>query len=182
MIWSLVSLVALLGVPVACLSWVLFARLFESGAVSPEQSNRELGRERELRRRSAEDPVAKRLTRYGGGFYGITALWTLIAAELVDLWGLLIDPSALGPMLQGGVGGLLSAFVAAQIENFVTAMTWFAFWSEGSVVVSLAVAFVGFRAGLEAARRVPWAEGRSLAARGSRAARTAWRERKPSGD
>ena len=70
------------------------------------------------------------LTRYGAGFYGIAALWTLVVVELLDFWAIVLDPGPFLELLSRGPNAWFGAFVRAQVEAITTAFTWFFYWGD----------------------------------------------------
>jgi len=76
---------------------------------------------------------------FGGGFYGLTVLWTLLA---------------------NGIDALIVNLVLSQPGNVVAALLWFCYWPDGSdasVVIWVGTAYAGYLLGIHMAR-----EGESL--------------------
>jgi len=88
------------------------------------------------------------LTRYGAGFYGIAALWTLVVVELRDLWAIVLDPGPFLELLSRGPNAWFGAFVRAQVEAITTAFTWFFYWGDEFYVAALIAGYFAWRAGM----------------------------------
>lgn len=93
--------------------------------------------------------------KFGGGFYGLTALYTFFAIEIFDLVGLLFDWSALAALFDQGLIDLAIDFLMNQIGNVVVAFVWFNYWPGpgDSMLLGIAVAYGAYLSGIELARR-----------------------------
>jgi hypothetical protein len=92
--------------------------------------------------------------KFGGGFYGVAAAWTLIYIEASGIIGVILHPSVLKKMFDNGLVNLLTNQISGQVNTFVDAAIWFSWWpGKGrNLVVWLAVAYVGYVGGLKLAR------------------------------
>ena len=103
------------------------------------------------------DPVLDKWFSFGGGFYGIVALYTWILAEWNEVWNFM---SALpGIVLSFNVGALISLVINLFIEslmNFITAISWPVYWLQeaGNPWIWIGVAYGGYWLGIKAARHV----------------------------
>lgn len=92
--------------------------------------------------------------RFGGGFYGLVALYTWLLVEwedVADFLGGLAD--IVVNIDAGGLVGLLIELFIESMMNFVTAIAWPAYWlgqSRGAWVM-LFVAYAGYWLGIKAA-------------------------------
>ena len=168
MIAQLFKLVLALGLPMAILSYFLLHWSYESGRLSRE-SDRKTDRaalkemKKEARKNRKKIPptnvVHRKWLRFGGGFYGAAGLWTLLVVELADLFSLIVDWPGLGEIFAGGPVGFLIRFIHNQIGNFVTAITWFDYWSDitGDANIGLVflVAIGSYSLARRAARKGP---------------------------
>ena len=91
---------------------------------------------------------------FGGGFYGLAALWTLVIVELVDLGRFLWNLHTFITTFNGGVMGFIGDFIANQIGNIISAFLWFNYWSERSIALGFLVAWVGYWLGNQVAKRI----------------------------
>ena len=155
-----------LGLPVALLSYLLLHWSYGSGRKSRGtvgKADQAAPTETKQAANKKQTPGAnlafKKWARFGGGFYGAAALWTLLVAELADLFSLIINWPGIGGIFAGGPASFLIGFIRNQIGNFVTAMTWFNYWSDVADDVNIGLLFLlamgGYSIGRRAARAVP---------------------------
>jgi hypothetical protein len=103
------------------------------------------------------DPVLEKWFSFGGGFYGIVALFTWLVIEWNEVWGFLVNLP--GIVFSFDVGSLISLVISFFIEslmNFITAIAWPMYWLgvAGNPWVWIAVAYGGYWLGIKAARHV----------------------------
>ena len=155
-----------LGLPVAVLSYLLLRWAYVTGRLSRDsdkKAHRAALKEMKKAARKRELPganaVYRKWFRFGGGFYGAAALWTLVVVEVVDLFSLITDWTRIAEIFAGGPIDFLAGFIANQIENFVTAITWFDYWSDATGDANVALLFVlamgGYSIGARAAKAWP---------------------------
>ena len=138
-----------LGLPVALLSYLLLHWSYESGRLSRDSDNkahRAALKEMKKAARKKDIPganfVTRKWLRFGGGFYGAAGLWTLLVAELADLFSLIINWPGIGGILAGGPTRILADFIRNQIGNFVNAITWFDYWSDVTGDANIGLVFM----------------------------------------
>jgi hypothetical protein len=68
--------------------------------------------------------------RFGGGFYGITALTTFLLIEIGEVFSFLGNLSVIGEWFDNGLIGFVVDIFVNQLENFISAITWFAYWAD----------------------------------------------------
>lgn len=92
--------------------------------------------------------------RFGGGFYGMVAMYTLIRLELVDVAIFLASLSDL--ILNLDLSVIVRLFVES-VMDFVAAITWPIYWLENSgssrLWLWLIVAYGGYWSGLKVSER-----------------------------
>ncbi|TGD71091.1 hypothetical protein E4634_19805 [Mangrovimicrobium sediminis] len=101
------------------------------------------------------DPALGKWLRFGGGFYGLVALYTLLVIELVDVFRFLAGLAELVIDLRlGAVVGLAIEFFVNAIMNFVTAIAWPAYWLADSrdAWQLLFFAYAGYWLGIKTAQ------------------------------
>ncbi len=150
-----------LGLPVAALSWLLFYRLYSRGELARDADRKairaglkQIRQESKTSKAPADSILQKKWMRFGGGFYGVAALWTLIVIEVGGALSAIAHPSSIGDMFRGGLIDFVVNWVVNQFSTFLQALLWFNWWavrgsSQGACFV---VALIGYTAGLELAR------------------------------
>lgn len=151
-----------LGVPVAIVAWFLFHRLYAEGELDRAEGYRTVrSRLRDIKKSARNNPsrdfLRRRWMKFGGGFYGAAALWTFAIIEFTDLTGLIVDFPGIATLFADGVFSFFVDVFVNQIQNFVSALVWFTWWSdeEDSLLTWVLVAYAGYLVGLNAARFVP---------------------------
>ena len=150
---QLVVSVVCLGLPVAALSWFLHLRLFGSGAVDPRAEGAELRKSRRRHEKARRRSVEQRIFRFGGGFYGVAAIWTLVVRQFQSLAAFTFAIPELPDLFALGPGAVLSALIQHQVQNFLDAILWFQSWGEDLVLEHFLIALIAHTAGVGAARR-----------------------------
>ena len=150
-----------LGLPVAALSWLLFYRLYSHGELARDADSKAIKTSlKEIRKatKESQQPADSMLhtkwMKFGGGFYGTAALWTLIVNEASGAVGIVAHPSSVETMFRSGPATLIADWVSNQVSTFVQAAVWFAWWpAKGeSTIVWFVAAYAGYIAGLNIAR------------------------------
>jgi hypothetical protein len=161
MLFELLRATLELGVPVAALSWLLFYRLYSRGELARDADRKSIGKSlKEIKTaakesKQTEDSVLHaKWMKFGGGFYGVAALWTLLVIETSGVVSVIAHPSSLEGMMRNGLGDLIVNQVTSQISTFVQSAVWFSWWpTKGhSPVVWFAIAYVAYIAGVNLAR------------------------------
>ena len=166
----LIRAVLELGLPVAGLSWLLFYRLYSMGDLARDADHKAIRAglkaiRKTTKRQKSNAPgtsiLHKKWMKFGGGFYGIAALWTLIVIEVSGVVTTVLHPAGLQAMLDKGLIAFIVSLIVNQILTFVDALIWITWWpgEEGGLIVWFTVAYVGYLAGLNLARlEVPGAD------------------------
>lgn len=150
-----------LGLPVAALSWLLFYRLYSRGELARDADRKAISTSlKEIRKATkqskapADSVLHSKWMKFGGGFYGTAALWTLIVIEASGVAGVLAHPSSLEAMFNNGFASFIAYWVSSQVSTFVQALVWFAWWPAkgGNSLVWGVVAYAAYIAGLNVAR------------------------------
>jgi hypothetical protein len=151
-----------MGLPVALLSFGMVWWALRRGFLKEEGNLKSLHREIDALRKAQRGEDAARLNplhakwfKFGGGFYGITALYTYLLIEWDEILELL---GSLGDLvLRFDISVLISFFIAS-ITNFIGAVTWPLYWmsqsQSGQVWIWFVVAYGGYWLGMSAALRV----------------------------
>lgn len=168
-LWALVTAtLPLFILSFALISWVLHRGRLQGETVRELQGNIEALRlaQKDKNTRVKIDPATHRWFRFGGGFYGLVALYTWLVVE----WGEVLSfLGGLGDIIlnldPGALIGLLIKFFIESIMNFVVAISWPAYWlreAHDPWLLFLA-AYAGYWLGLQAAQRASHDAGFSVA-------------------
>ncbi len=71
------------------------------------------------------DPLHSQWSEFGGGFYGVVALFTYAVIEIGEIRDFL---SSFTELLRGELISMVVNFFIESLKNFITAITWPAFW------------------------------------------------------
>lgn len=179
LIFDFLNAVIKLGLPLAGASWFLFDRLYGDGNLErsadrkaiklqmksmkaalkseKKKKKKEKGDEEvakiEKRPRTHADIIFDKWMWFGSGFYGLAALWSFVIIELTDLYNFIFHFPGLGVLFGDGVIELIVNLLVNQLQNIVTAFVWFSFWDADSILLWVLVAYGGYWAGIEIARR-----------------------------
>jgi hypothetical protein len=110
------------------------------------------------------DPVLEKWFSFGGGFYGLVALYTWLVVEWNEVWDFLGDlPGIVFSFDPGALITLVINFFIESLMNFITAIAWPVYWLgiAGNPWVWIAVAYGGYWLGIKAAQHITgkrWAE------------------------
>ena len=149
-----------LAIPVMMMSWWVHSWLVRNGLVDPKSSQKETEEAVKNIRKSDEqassdtgDFWTRRWLKFGGGFYGLTALWTFVVIEIKDFFWLITHPQQAIELLSSGFVNVLVAFLQNQAMNFVQAFTWIVNWSgHGFSLIWFFAAYGGFYVGMKLAK------------------------------
>jgi hypothetical protein len=151
-----------LGLPVAALSWLFFYRLYSRGELARDADHKairsglkQIRAESKRSQTPADGILHTKWMKFGGGFYGAVALWTIIVLEAGGVVSMIAHPSSIEEMFRGGLVEFIVSLLTSQITTFVQAFTWFTWWSGRGhdPLVWIVVAYAGYIAGLNLARR-----------------------------
>ena len=152
---SIITLSFQLGIPVAFLTWYLFSRLYDRGQLDNQEDPRQSFKALKARTKKEglidSNLVQQRWMKFGGGFYGLTALWTLVAIEFVDVSQFIMNFPGFSALFSEGIISFVIGVVVNQLLNLLAAFLWFGFWD--NVLVSIAVSYIGYLVGMNAAQR-----------------------------
>jgi hypothetical protein len=149
-----------LGVPVAGMSWLMFNWLYGAGQLSRNAGHKaireqigQIKKSHKTNKAKSGNYLYRQWLMFGGGFYGLAALWTLLSIEVGELISFLFNFDLQELMADGFVAMLLN-FIAAQVNNIVTAAVWFAYWPEGNqpILPWVLMAYAGYLLGIHLAR------------------------------
>jgi len=151
-----------LGLPVAALSWLLFYRLYSRGELARDADRKairtsltEIRKAEKQSKQPADSVLHAKWMRFGGGFYGVAALWTLLVIEASGVAAVVAHPSNLETMFAHGIAGFIVNWVTGQVSTLLQAALWFSWWPRNGngPLVWVVVAYGAYAAGLRLARR-----------------------------
>jgi hypothetical protein len=164
MIWDILKAIIVLGIPVMLMSWYLTSRLQGTGHLTKGEdyktvkSNLSSLKETYKSKPGQLGLLESKWMKFGGGYYGITALTTLVLVELGDAFHFVFNFPGLGELLDAGIISFVIDLLVNQLENFITALLWFLYWSEdGSILVWLLVPYGAYLCGLHVSGK-SWSE------------------------
>jgi hypothetical protein len=148
-----------LGLPVLLFSWWMMSRLYAAGHLSREQPSKELKSNlKSLKKSWKKDGtkagyLEKRWMKFGGGFYGLTALLTFVWIEASEAVYFIFHFPGLAVLLENGIINLLVDTLVNQIKNFVAAIVWVTYWPTNNSYIGIwiAVPYASYFTGLKLA-------------------------------
>ncbi|OFE13481.1 hypothetical protein PHACT_10305 [Pseudohongiella acticola] len=150
-----------LGLPMAVMSWLMFNWLYGAGQLPRDAGHKairehlaKLKKQHKKSKSRSGNYLYKQWLFFGGGFYGLAVLWTLLVIEVSELIGFIISFD-LTALLENGIIALMVSVVVAQFGNILAAMLWFSYWpsEQGStVVIWFLMAYGGYLLGIHFAR------------------------------
>jgi hypothetical protein len=161
MLFELLRATFELGLPVLGLSWLLFYRLYSRGELARDADRKTIDanlKEIKKAEKESEEPSDSVLhgkwMKFGGGFYGVVATWTLLVIEVSGIVSVIAHPSSLEAMFHKGPVDFIVNQVTNQVSTFVQAAVWFNWWPERGhgPAVWFAIAYVAYVAGFKIAR------------------------------
>lgn len=100
------------------------------------------------------DPLHSKWMKFGGGFYGVVALFTYALVELGEIRDFLLNFSDL---FRASLVSMIVQFFIESIKNFITAIAWPAYWLrriDGDQWLWIVSAYAGYWLGTRAAFRI----------------------------
>jgi hypothetical protein len=142
-----------LGLPVFVVSWWVIRRRYQKGDITPGANHRTVKSNlKKFRKKWRKDEKSEynllenKWMRFGGGFYGITALITFMVIELGELAGLFANIADIGNLFSNGVIEFAVSVLVNQILNFITAVIWFTYWADGdrSIFIWVGIPYISY--------------------------------------
>ncbi len=149
-----------IGLPLTAMSWLMFNWLYGAGQLPREAGHKAIRDHLDSLRKHHKTSKTRRgnyLYRqwmlFGGGFYGLSVLWTLLVIETLELIGFIVDFD-MQALLADGVIAMLISFALAQLGNIVSALLWFGYWPDngGAIIPWVVMAYAGYLYGIHLAR------------------------------
>lgn len=160
MLYEFVEALIRAGLPVALLSFVLVYWSLHRGHLTETSSMKALKQElKQLRKNKKEraktgDPLHNKWMKFGGGFYGVIAMLTLIVIEWSDVKQLSLN--GLQAIIDDIGIGLVIDLVIESFKNFIAAMIWPLYWMDeidtNRIWLWFIAAYAGYSGGTNLAR------------------------------
>jgi len=134
MIFDVLESLVVLGLPVFLMTWYLFRRLYQRGELKAGTNYKTIKsnlKSMKKQGKESSDILHKKWMKFGGGFYGLTAVVSLILIEVVDIWNFLFHFPGFEVLFQDGLIGFVIGLFVNQLQNFIAACLWFAHWGDG---------------------------------------------------
>ncbi len=158
LLFEILWAMTILGLPVALLSWYLFNRLYSSGRIAHGSDYKTVKSDlsslkKSLKKSKSDDFFEHRWMKFGGGFYGVTALATFFLIEFGEVWNLVFHFPGFEALFGDGLVTFVVNLLVNQFQNFISALVWFAYWiDEGdSIFVWIGVPYAAYLLGLNVA-------------------------------
>lgn len=160
-----------LGLPMTVLTFAMVWWALHRGIVEPAANVEALAKEienfgkarKKQKKKDRINPLHHKWFEFGGGFYGLAALYTYLVVEFDEVIGFIANVP--GMVLRFDVGVLVNFFIES-IQNFIIAITWPIYWtaqtSRGQFWVWLVVAWAGYTLGVRLARTAALKQGIEL--------------------
>jgi len=71
------------------------------------------------------DPLHSKWMQFGGGFYGVVAVFTYLLIELAEVRDFVAN---FADLFRGGLIGMVVNFFIESLRNFIAAIAWPAYW------------------------------------------------------
>lgn len=156
------------ALPLGILSYFLFHWSLTSGRLGDITGRKALKKELKRMRREAraarkagqkkasDNPLHNKWLKFGGGFYGVTALWTFAVIELREIYDFVMGVTGLDSIVDMLGFNLVIGFFVNSLVNFIKAIAWPGYWPDvldtDRILLWLIVGYAGYWAGMRAAR------------------------------
>jgi len=151
-----------LAVFTAAIVWWALSRGYFQEALDTRALQREIKTMSHKHKKNQADvgkvlhPIQKKWSKFGGGFYGIVALFTYIIVEVTEVIGMIINLGGLLDFLRQMNIGLIVNILVDALMNFISAIAWPWYWMSrvdtNQVWIWFMVAYGGYWLGLKLAQ------------------------------
>lgn len=105
---------------------------------------------------ASDNPLHNKWLKFGGGFYGVVALWTFVVIEMQEIYSFFMDFTGLSGIVEKLGLGMVIDFFVNSLVNFIRAIAWPAYWPDvlrgNNPLLWLIVGYAGYWAGMRIAR------------------------------
>ena len=152
------------ALPIAALSYLLFHWSIKSGRLTKTGDHKAhraqlkaLKKTTKEKKTKTGNPVHNKWLKFGGGFYGVVALWTFAVVEMTEVFQFFMNFTSVTEMAMNISPNLVIGFFINSLMNFITAIAWPAYWLDefdsGLILLWLIAAYAGYAIGRNIARR-----------------------------
>ena len=152
-----------LGLPMLILSWWVYSSLYRNSHLDKAQSLKESEKlvsklRKKEKSKQAEDTQkndywTNKWIKFGGGFYGLATLWTLIVIEAQELWQFLSSLDGFIANYSGSFFGFLLGALTNQLQNIGKAFAWVVYWTGSFSLIWFVTAYIAYQVGYQLAQR-----------------------------
>ena len=93
-----------------------------------KSNNKDSDEDQAPRNNTQHDIIHKKWLKFGGGFYGIVALFTWLVIEVTDIAGMVMNFGGFLKFLQNLNIGLIVHIFIEGLTNFIVAIIWPVYW------------------------------------------------------
>lgn len=156
MIWGMFNALFLFTVPLAVCTYLLIGLLLKRGYLGAFESRKDLGSQLKASKKAHKKEIKKnyflgKWLEFGGGFYGLTALYTyawIEVGEVIQFIFKMLNPANWS--FDIGIDLLVGLIINA-ITNLIDAFLWFWYWSTAdtplNIFIYVALAYLAYMAG-----------------------------------
>ena len=159
MLTDVLEAVVKIGLPVMLLAYILLRQLYQAGTLDPCDDEKTVDKQLGKLRKDKDSKVQSNLLQakwmqFGGGFYGLAALWTFAVIEVFQFIGFVRNFPGFEALFKNGVINLAVDIFVNQIQNLVAAFVWFTYWAPHGSTIGwwILVAYVSYLLGMYLAR------------------------------
>ena len=156
---EILILAVTLGVPVGFMSWLVFSWLYADNKLDLEAERKTIAANLKQMKKSSRSEqkdlnyMHRKWMWFGGGFYGLAALWTFFIVEVMDFLRFASNFPGFAKLFENGIANMVVNLISNQVGNIVNAFVWFNYWSDKSIVITALIAYLGYLAGVQLAKR-----------------------------
>ena len=157
---DIVTALLIAGLPLAVLAFLITYVSYRSGDIRPEDDRKDnwgLGEDWDDwdgmldDDRPSNNYIHKKWLSFGGGYYGLVALLTLIYIEGREIFGLYLIREQLPELLAALDRDAAVEIIKSQVMNMVDAFIWFQYWpneiSMSNGWIWLGISYAGYYGG-----------------------------------
>lgn len=160
-LWAL----ALVGLPIGLFTLAIVWWGMHNGHFLDTNNRKELERELKAMSKENKDPenknqglIQKKWAKFGGGFYGVAALFTYIVVEVTEIATMIANFGGLWDFIRQFDVAVIVKILVEGFTNFITAMVWPVYWMKridtDQTWLWFVAAYAGYFLGLRLAQQL----------------------------